>query len=131
MFDGNEYWCKSWRKIDLYFQIWHEEFSKFSPEHVWKSTNRDFDGMILSKVENLWAQNLQGSSVSYEEWYKIWRGIDLSVQNWHEQLDKFWPEHPKIPKICNLIGYFWRKYIINPWAKKRIEQLCLMGLKLM
>ena len=26
-----------------------------------------------------------------EEWCKIWRGIDSSVQNWHEEFDKFWP----------------------------------------
>ena len=45
-----------------------------------------------------------------EEWYKIWRGIDLSVQNWHEELDKVWPEHSKILKICALIGCFWPKY---------------------
>ena len=24
-----------------------------------------------------------------EEWCKIWRGIDLSFQNWHEEFDKF------------------------------------------
>ena len=47
-----------------------------------------------------------------EEWYKIWRGIDLSVQNWHEEFDKFWPEHSKISKICTLISCFWSKYII-------------------
>ena len=47
-----------------------------------------------------------------EEWCKIWRGIDLSVQNWHEEFDKFWPEHSKISKICTLIGCFWPKYIM-------------------
>ena len=31
-----------------------------------------------------------------EEWYKIWRGIDLSFQNWQEEFDKFWPEHLKV-----------------------------------
>ena len=33
MFDGIEDWCKIWRKTDLYFQKWHEKFSKFSPEY--------------------------------------------------------------------------------------------------
>ena len=41
-----------------------------------------------------------------EEWYKIWRGIDLSVQNWHEEFDKFWSEPLKPPKVCTLIGCF-------------------------
>ena len=31
-----------------------------------------------------------------EEWYKNWRGIDLSFQNWHEEFDEFWLEHSKI-----------------------------------
>ena len=45
-----------------------------------------------------------------EEWSKNWRGIDLSVQNWHEEFDEFWPEHLKIIKICTLIGYFRPKH---------------------
>ena len=64
-----------------------------------------------------------------EEWYKIWRGIDLSVQNWHKKFDKFWPEHSKIPKIYTLIGCFWQKYVMFE-LKKSIEELCLMALKL-
>ena len=47
-----------------------------------------------------------------EEWSKMWRGIDLSVQNWHEEFDEFWPEHSKISKICTLMGCFWPKYIM-------------------
>ena len=39
MFDGTEYWCSIWRKTDLCFQKWHEEFSKFLPEHLRKSKN--------------------------------------------------------------------------------------------
>ena len=27
-----EGWCKFWRKTDLLFGKWHEEYSKFSPE---------------------------------------------------------------------------------------------------
>ena len=48
-FDGTEYWCKIWRKNDLCFQKRHEEFSKFLPEHVRKSKNWNFDGVLLSK----------------------------------------------------------------------------------
>ena len=53
-----------------------------------------------------------------EEWYKNWRGIDMYVQNWHEEFDKFWPEHSKISKSCTLMGCFWSKYVYNVWAKK-------------
>ena len=54
-----------------------------------------------------------------EEWCKIWRGIDLSVQNWHPEFDECWPEHSKIPKICTLIGCFWSKYIMLELKKYR------------
>ena len=30
IFDGTEYWCIIWRKTDMCFQKWHEEFSKYS-----------------------------------------------------------------------------------------------------
>ena len=55
MFDGSEYWCNIWKKHDFCFQKWHEEFSKFSPEHVHKSKNWAFDRALLFKVENAWA----------------------------------------------------------------------------
>ena len=55
LLDGTEYWCNIWRKNDLCFQKWHEEFSKFSPKHVQKSKNWDFDGILLSKLESVWA----------------------------------------------------------------------------
>ena len=47
-----------------------------------------------------------------DEWYKIWKGIDLSIQNWHEEVNKFCSEHSKISKIYTLMGYFWLKYIM-------------------
>ena len=54
-----------------------------------------------------------------EEWCKIWRGLDLSVQNWHEECNKFWPEHSKTSKICFLMGCFWAKYIMFELIKYR------------
>ena len=54
-----------------------------------------------------------------EEWCKNWRGIDLSVQNWHKQFGKCWPEHWKISKICTLMGCFWPKYIMFELKKHR------------
>ena len=50
------------------------------------------------------------SSHDNEEWYQIWTVIDLPVQNWHEEFDKFWPEHSKISKMCTLTGCFWPKH---------------------
>ena len=45
-----------------------------------------------------------------EEWYKIWKGTDLSVHSRHEEFDEFWPEHLKISEICSLMDCFWPKY---------------------
>ena len=56
--DCTENWCKIWRQTDLYFLKWHEEFGKFSPEHVHKSKNWVLSWVFLSKVENVWAWNL-------------------------------------------------------------------------
>ena len=54
-----------------------------------------------------------------EEWCKIWNRIDLPFQNWHEEFNKFWPEHSKISKICTLMGWFWPKYIMFQLKKYR------------
>ena len=32
IFHDTEGWCKIWRKTDLWFGKWHEEYGKFSPE---------------------------------------------------------------------------------------------------
>ena len=36
MFDGTEDWCKIWRKTDLCFLKWHEEFDRFLFKGSWK-----------------------------------------------------------------------------------------------
>ena len=54
-----------------------------------------------------------------EKWCKIWREIDLPAQNWHEEFDRFWPEHSKISKMCTSMGYFWPKYIMFELKKPR------------
>ena len=54
-----------------------------------------------------------------EEWWKIWRGIDLSFQNWHKEFDKFWLENSEVSKIYTLMGCFWPKYIMFELKKYR------------
>ena len=83
-------------------------------QSTWKSQNLDFDGILLSKVESIFELKIYRGVMCHdnEEWCKNSRGIDLSVQNWHEEFDKFWPEHSKISKICTLMGFFWTKYIM-------------------
>ena len=50
-------------------------------------------------------------------WCKIWGGIGLSFQNWHEQLDKFWPRALRSFKNVHFNGLPLNK-IYNDWAKK-------------
>ena len=54
-----------------------------------------------------------------KQWLKIWRRIDLSVQNWHGEFSKFWPEDSKISKSCTLMGCFWPRYIMFELNKSR------------
>ena len=54
-----------------------------------------------------------------EEWCKIWRRIDLSFKNWHEEFGKFWSKHLNISKVCTFIGFFWTKYIMFELKRDR------------
>ena len=90
----------------------------FFHQNTWKCQNWYFHRILLSKVENAWAKwgvMCNGT----EEWWKIWRGLDLLFQNWHEEFDKFWLEHLKVSKIYTLMGCFWPKYIMFELKKYR------------
>ena len=116
MFDDTEYWCNIWRKTELCFQKWHEEFSKFSSKRVWKSKNWDFNGIFLSKVENLWAQNLQGSLkriwfVSSKLTWGIWQILTGALEN---------------PKNLHFNRLLLTK-VCNVWAKKKYRGVMFEG----
>ena len=64
-----------------------------------------------------------------EEWYKIWRGVDLSFQNWHEQFAVFLIRKLKSVKNLHFNGLLLNK-VYNVWAKKSTEELYLMALKI-
>ena len=120
MCHDNEEWCKIWRGINLSLQNWHREFDQFWPEYL-KVSNT----FIL--MRSFWAKYILSKIKKYrrvifhdaEEWYKIWWGINLLFQNWHEEFDKFWPEHSKVSKISTLMGSFWAKYILFELKKYR------------
>ena len=91
---------------------------------VWRETDLCFQKLTWKKLEPwwhpfFWSWKCMGFKIyrevichDNEEWCNNWRGIDLSVQNWYEKFDEFWPEHSKIFKICTLMGWFWPKHII-------------------
>ena len=112
IFHDTEEWCKIWRKTDLWFGKWHEEFGKFSPEHTKVSKLRLLLGPFIQSRKCMSIKFRGELCYANEEWFKIWKGIHLSVQNWQEEFNKFWPEHLKISNICTLMGFFWPKYIM-------------------
>ena len=69
-----------------------------------------------------------------EQWWKIWRGIDLAFQNWHKEFDKFRLEGW-------LMGCFWPKYVmfelkskeklnfITPESDAKFEEKLTWGLE--
>ena len=55
MCHNTEEWCKIWGGTDLCFEKWHEEFCKFWTK-TQKSQNIHFNGLLLTKVYNVWAK---------------------------------------------------------------------------
>ena len=130
LLDGTKYWCNIWRKPDLCFQKWHEEFSQFSPEHIWKSEKWDFDGILLFKVENVWAQNLQVSFVSWQ-----WKMIQNVKRNWLFSSKLTWGIWRSLTReLDNLKNLHFNgllsNNVYNVWAKKNVLEFCLMALNI-
>ena len=118
IFDGTKYWCKIWRKTDLCFQKWHEEFGKFLPEHFQKSKNLDFYWILLSKVENVWAWNLQGCYVSWQ-----WRMMKNLNRTWLVSSKLTWAIWRSLTRaLKNLTNICFNGLLLtkvyNVWAKK-------------
>ena len=88
------------KKTDLWFKKWYDEFGKFS-QSTQKIQNWDFYRAFYSKYkmyelkthrEVIWYDN--------EEWCKIWKRIELSVQNWHTDLINVNPSTNKSKKCA-------------------------------
>ena len=73
---NTEKWCKILGVTDLCFEKWHEEFGEFWL-NTQKSQNLHFNGLLLSKVYNVWAKTLQSSFVSWH-----WRVMQYWKKNW-------------------------------------------------
>ena len=61
------------------------------------------------------------------EWCKIWRKTDLWFEKWHEEFDKFSPEHLKVSKL----GLWWDPFVQSRkcMSSKFTEELCLVTMK--
>ena len=120
IFHDTEGWCKVWK------MTWG----------IWQSFTRALESLKIGT----WMGSFYPKQKMHElkiyrgvmchdndEWCKIWRGIDLSFQNWHEEVNKFWPEHLKNSKIFIFMCSFWAKFIL--FELKNTEELSFMTLK--
>ena len=100
-----EEWCKIWRKTDLWFRKWHEEFGKVLPERSkvsklglwWNPFIQSRKYMSLKLTEELCVMIMKNDAKFEEEL------TDMSFQNWHEEFEEFWNEYSKISKIFTLM----------------------------
>ena len=71
IFNGTNGWCKIWRKTDLWFGKWHEEYGKFSPEHLkvsklgfwWDPLIQSRKGMSLKSTEELCVMTMKDAKL--------------------------------------------------------------------
>ena len=120
IFHETEERYKIWRGINLLLQIWHKEFEKIWLEHL--KVSKIFILMCSYWVKYTLIELKKNRGIIFhetEEKYKIWRGIKLLLQNWHQEFDKIWPLHLKVSKIFILMGSYWVKYILFELKKKR------------
>ena len=90
IFHETEEGCKTWSRIDLSFQNWDKKFDKFWPEHLKVSKVSTLMGSFSAKYILFELKKYRGVIFhETEKGYKIWRGIDLSFQNWHKEFEKF------------------------------------------
>ena len=57
MFDNTEDWWQIWRKTDLYFQKWHEDFDTFLEAGKYQFHFRKWNGRTKSKQKFLYLKN--------------------------------------------------------------------------
>ena len=82
------------KENDSWFQKWHGNLANFH-QSMFESLNiGTLMGSFYLKYKTCELKINRGLLCHENgEWCKIWRGIDLSVQNRHEEL---WPEHPNL-----------------------------------
>ena len=123
MFDCTQDWCKFWRKTGLCFQKW-----KWG---ICQIFTRALEGLKIGTLITYFCLKLRMYELKIysgimchdnQEWCKNWRRIDLPVQNWHEE---FRQNSSNLP----FNGLFLTK-VYNVWAKKCIEELCLIALNI-
>ena len=89
IFHDTEEWCEIWRKTDLWFGKWHEEFCKFSPEQLkfsklaywWDPSIQSKKSLSLKSIEKLCVW-LVISKLTWEIWWILTWAFE-SLKNFH------------------------------------------------
>ena len=120
---GTEEWCKIWRKIDLWFGKWHEEYGKFSPEQLkvsklaywWDPLIQSRKSVSLKSTEKLCVMTMKNDAKFEEEltcYFKIettlWQNL-----NWaFECLKNLHFNEILLTKIYNI----WAKKVLGSYV---------------
>ena len=75
IFHDTRVWCKIWRKTDLWFGKWYEEYGKFSPEQLkvsklaywWDPLIQSRKSMSLKSTEELCVMTMKNDAKFEEE----------------------------------------------------------------
>ena len=77
IFHDIEVSCNIWRKTDLWFGKWHEEFGKFPPEYL-EVSKVGLHVILLSKIENAWLMTLKNDEKFEKE---LTCGFKIDIMN--------------------------------------------------
>ena len=121
IFYDTEGWCKIWRKIDLWFGKWPEQFGKFLPEYSkvsqlrlwWDPFIQSRKYMRLKFTEKLRVLTMKKDAKFGEE---LTCGFKIELRN----LMNFGLSARKSQKNCALMGCFWPKYIM--FGLKKVQR---------
>ena len=128
IFHDTEVTCKIWRKINLWFGKWHEEFGKLSPEHckvsklglLWDPFVQSRKCMSLKFTRALCLMTMKNDTKIEEELICCFK-IDM------RNLTNFDPVTQKSSKFTLWMSSFRPAYII--FEIKNTEELSFMALK--
>ena len=124
IFHDNEEWCKTWRKTDLWFGKWYEEFGKFSPEHSkvsklglwWGPFVQSRKCMSLKFTQELCVMTVKNDTKIEEE-------LTCHFKTDMRNFTSFDPNTWKSSKFEILNGFHLTN-VYNFWAKE-VQRSCL------
>ena len=125
IFHGTEGWCKIWRITDLWFGKWHEEYEKFSPEHLkvskvgllWDSLFQSIKIMSLKFTEELSIMIMKNDAKFKRNWLVILK-LARHFMNFDPSI-----LYLKVSKLFILMCSFWAMYLLFELKKVRRSYL--------